>query len=400
MARYIETPNIHLRKPDVTDPDKTLGYWGEDLNFSLDTLDTYLWNSIGDVTTLTLPVTDLTSAVNMLDGFRPDYVLKDGKLGGQIIYGGTATGQELVIYNNAVDELGFTIGANGALTSNVDTYESVVLNDDDIPNKKYCDDKFVYINGKSGGQTIYGGTAPGESLFLKGNSDDNIGIEVDGDGNLFSQFLFGSKISGDSLSLNSNNSLTKGKIYLGMSTAYDEANVRLGIGTTSPDYTLEIYKNGVDGTAPFININGSGSLASYTSGFIIFDANAGSTKASLSVTANNTILGSINSRGVNSSNLRASSSTVIRLEQDGAAGATYVPGRITFLTASNSAGASERLRIDSTGLVTATGSIKAAGYKSSDGSDGLTQEVDFIDASAGHHTLTFKNGILTEYELT
>ena len=103
MARYIETPNLHLRKPDVTDPDKTLGYWGEDLNVSLDVLDTQIWNSVGDVSTLTLPVTNLTAAVNMLDGFRPSYVLKDGKLGGQTIYGGTATGQTLVLKNNSVD---------------------------------------------------------------------------------------------------------------------------------------------------------------------------------------------------------------------------------------------------------------------------------------------------------
>lgn len=68
-----------------------------------------------------------------------DYV-NAGKIGGKLIDGGTSTGETLDIRNNSVDNLGFTILSSGVLRSNILTYEALVLNDDDIPNKKYVDD--------------------------------------------------------------------------------------------------------------------------------------------------------------------------------------------------------------------------------------------------------------------
>jgi hypothetical protein len=59
--------------------------------------------------------------------------------------------------------------------------------------------------GKSGGQTIIGGTASGEDLILQSTAH-----------------------------------ATRGIIQLGTSSAYDEANARLGIGTTSPGLALDV----------------------------------------------------------------------------------------------------------------------------------------------------------------
>lgn len=52
--------------------------------------------------------------------------------------------------------------------------------------------------------------------------------------------LRGSTSSAGTLTLNSTSHATKGKILLGASSAYDEANVRLGIGITSPTVTLDV----------------------------------------------------------------------------------------------------------------------------------------------------------------
>ena len=68
-----------------------------------------------------------------------DYV-NDGKAGGKTIEGGTLTTQTLILRNNAIDNLGFDVEADGILHSNVTNYETLVTDDDDIPNKKYVDD--------------------------------------------------------------------------------------------------------------------------------------------------------------------------------------------------------------------------------------------------------------------
>jgi len=72
---------------------------------------------------------------------------------------------------------------------------------------------FPLLLGRSGGQTLIGGTA-----------------------------------SGDNLTLQSTSHATKGKILLGSASAYDEANSRLGLKTTSPSTALQINAaNDTDG---------------------------------------------------------------------------------------------------------------------------------------------------------
>jgi hypothetical protein len=52
--------------------------------------------------------------------------------------------------------------------------------------------------------------------------------------------LTGSSASGGTLTISSTSNATKGKINLGSASAYDEANTRLGIGTTSPGVALDV----------------------------------------------------------------------------------------------------------------------------------------------------------------
>ena len=65
---------------------------------------------------------------------------------------------------------------------------------------------YAYLPGRLGGQTLNGGTA-----------------------------------AGDDLTLSSTANATKGTIFLGTLSAYDEANNRLGLKTTTPARTIETY---------------------------------------------------------------------------------------------------------------------------------------------------------------
>lgn len=53
--------------------------------------------------------------------------------------------------------------------------------------------------------------------------------------------MYGSIASSGSLTLNSTSHATKGKINIGATSAYDEAQIRLGIGTQSPSYSFSVY---------------------------------------------------------------------------------------------------------------------------------------------------------------
>jgi hypothetical protein len=70
--------------------------------------------------------------------------------------------------------------------------------------------QYVLLAGRSGGQTVYGGTAAGNDLILHSTSN-----------------------------------ATKGGIFFGASSVYDQVNNRLGIATTSPSYPLHVVGNAV-----------------------------------------------------------------------------------------------------------------------------------------------------------
>jgi hypothetical protein len=77
---------------------------------------------------------------------------------------------------------------------------------------------------------------------LTGLSDDDHSIYALLAGRSGGQTLIGGTASGNNLTLQSTSHATKGKILFGTLSAYDQVNDRLGLGTTVPNYTLEIAK--------------------------------------------------------------------------------------------------------------------------------------------------------------
>ena len=119
------------------------------------------------------------SGGNVISNTAPDQTV--------VITGATGTYPNFTLPTNEVP-LTFTSG----LTRTVNT----VTND--------------LITGKSGGQTIFGGTASGENLTLSSTTN-----------------------------------ATKGKIIFGSSSAYDGTNMRLGINSTTPTSRLDILTTGI-----------------------------------------------------------------------------------------------------------------------------------------------------------
>ena len=109
-----------------------------------------------------------------------------------------------------VDDNAGGVSDHGALTG---------LTDDDHT-------QYALLDGRSGGQVIYGGTGAGDGLALRTTSN-----------------------------------ATKGKIFFGSNSVYDEVNDRLGIGTTSPAQSLDvssgnlILSNATNPSLYFLNTN-------------------------------------------------------------------------------------------------------------------------------------------------
>lgn len=81
--------------------------------------------------------------------------------------------------------------------------------------------QYALLAGRSGGQTLKGGTAAGDDLTLQSTAN-----------------------------------ATKGNIFFGTST-YDEVNNRLGVGTASPSYPLHAQLDNADFIAKVRNSNGT-----------------------------------------------------------------------------------------------------------------------------------------------
>ena len=93
-----------------------------------------------------------SSPPNPGGGYKPTFLgyknyVNNGQTGGKTIHGGTATTETLTLRNNSIDDLGFEILDDGVLRSNVSNYETLLVDDDDIPNKKYVDDQIIAVGG-------------------------------------------------------------------------------------------------------------------------------------------------------------------------------------------------------------------------------------------------------------
>lgn len=101
----------------------------------------------------------------------------------------------------------------------------------------------AYIAGIVAGTIL---TLPGLAAFWPGaaslsDSDDLYTNYAYLPGRLGGQTLNGGTAAGDDLSLSSTANATKGTIFLGTLSAYDEVNSRLGLKITTPTRTLESY---------------------------------------------------------------------------------------------------------------------------------------------------------------
>jgi len=102
------------------------------------------------------------------------------------------------------------------------------------------------------------------------------------------------------------------------------------------------------------------------SDYIYFKKSHSDTEAYVS-TPTATIFGSIWAYGVGTDADKWDLSTSIRFEQDGAAGANYVPGKIVFKTGTNAAAPADALTLNSDKSVDLAGTARVAGDPATDG---------------------------------
>jgi len=163
------------------------------------------------------------------------------------------------------------------------------------------------------------------------------------------QSVIGGTAASNSLTLSSTSNATKGKILFGTS-AYDEVNNRLGIGTTSPAERVHVI--GTDYATFRLDITNTTGNNEAGCSFQTYDGSAVSTCGGLTTT-NSTF--SYQAYGSNSTTLYASRNGGLGLMAKNAS------GTIRFYTAGDASG-NERMRIFSNGNI-GINTTTDAGYK-------------------------------------
>jgi hypothetical protein len=107
-----------------------------------------------------------------------------------------------------------------------------------------------------------GGTPAGSNGQVQFNDNDSFGA----DSNLFwdntakelqTGVIRGSNQSGGNLTLKSTSNATKGKIYFGANSVYDEVNDRFGIRNTAPDFLFQVTGDGTNGIIVTQRVSGA-----------------------------------------------------------------------------------------------------------------------------------------------
>ncbi len=265
--------------------------------------------------------------------------------------------------------------------------------------------------------------APSETLDVYGN------VLIRGNS------LIGNDTAGGDLNLQSTSDATKGRILFGASASYDEANKVLNIGTTttpSPGYMVNIdTTNTTKANGIFVTGTGKHLISRWESEktnifqFRTFNdtlttapqftatrglGSIGTKKGATDGAVLFNILGRAWGAGQEGTDSAAIQFISKGNGSGGAAISDDSPGEISFRTVPDGSGGYdatvERMRIDSEGNVgigttnpgeklDVNGSVKATGYKSSDGSDGITKEIALTGGNGSPCDLTVKNGLIT-----
>ena len=216
--------------------------------------------------------------------------------------------------------------------------------------------------GATGALRIDGNSAGGSAILLNGSGTGKVGIGTTNpaapldvvDSATSSHLIFGdtpTPVSGQhyvQLAYNSAanyaylQSYTEGTAFRNLALASSGGNV--GIGTTAPVTKLQINTT-VDDDGLTVRV-ASGSIAGSPN--VNFESSRG-THASPTAVLNGDELGHIMFKGYNAGAFQ--NAAYILGEADGAPGATNVPGRIRFFTATSAAEPTEQMRIDNAGNV-------------------------------------------------
>lgn len=218
--------------------------------------------------------------------------------------------------------------------------------------------------GISGGSTVGTSTvAKSQIIGVAGTGRSQPGTPVTGWGADVYSFINGMRaVLGGQIDANPSIALPCQAAAL---CAMDQTTGTYGYGTSGNTYAAYFRGNvHVSGPAIEVESKGSGLTAAkvWATGydntddfgaFLSLGKSRSTTYGGLAATAASDALGAVDMFGVNSSS-NVGIATRIASYQDGAVGATYVPGKISFQTAKSTQDLLERMSIDNTGQVTVT----------------------------------------------